>query len=319
MILERARRVLEIEAGAVAALIPRLDEHFIRAVEILYECQGRVVLIGMGKSGYIAKKIAGTLASTGTPALYLHPTEGIHGDLGMIVRGDVVVVISNSGSTAEIMEIVPALKRFGVKLIALVGNVQSALAKESDVALDVSVDEEACSLNLAPTASTTAALAMGDALAVTLLEKRGFKAEEFAGLHPGGRLGRRLVLRVRDLMHDGPEVPIVSEETLMRDVILEISTKRFGMTTVVDGEGRLAGIITDGDLRRGLEKHSNLLERQARECMTRYPKVIDGDELAARAVHVMEQYKITSLLIIDPAGRPAGVVHLHDILQAGVV
>ncbi len=319
MILERARRVLEIEARAVAALIPRLGEQFVRAVEILYECKGRVVLTGMGKSGFIAKKIAATLTSTGTPALYLHPAEGVHGDLGMIVRGDVVVAVSNSGNTAEIMEIVPALKRVGVKLIALVGNLHSALAKESDVALDVGVDEEACSLNLTPTASTTAALAMGDALAVALLEKRGFKEEDFAGLHPGGRLGRRLILRVRDLMHAGSEVPIVSEETLMRDAILEISTKRLGMTIVVDGEGRLAGIITDGDLRRGLEKHSNLLERQAKECMTRYPKVIDRDELAARAVQLMEQYNITSLLIIDPIGRPDGVIHLHGLLQAGVV
>lgn len=319
MILERARRVLKIEADAVAALIPRLGEEFVRAVEILYECQGRVVLTGMGKSGFIAKKIAATLTSTGTPAFYLHPAEGVHGDLGMIVRGDVVVAVSNSGSTAEIMEIVPFLKRFGVKVIALVGNVQSALAKESDVTLDVTVGEEACPLNLAPTASTTAALAMGDALAVALLEKRGFKTEDFASLHPGGRLGRRLILRVRDLMHFGSELPVVSGETLMRDAILEISTKRFGMTMVVDREGRLVGIITDGDLRRGLEKHSNLLERHAAECMTRSPKVIDRDELAARAVQVMEQYKITSLVILDPSGRPDGVIHLHDILQAGVV
>lgn len=319
MILERARRVLKVEADAVAALIPRLGEAFVRAVEILYECQGRVVLTGMGKSGFIAKKIAATLTSTGTPAFYLHPAEGVHGDLGMIVRGDVVVAISNSGSTAEIMEIVPFLKRFGVKVIALVGNVQSALAKESDVTLDVAVGEEACPLNLAPTASTTAALAMGDALAVALLEKRGFKTEDFASLHPGGRLGRRLILRVRDLMHVGSELPVVSGETLMRDAILEISTKRFGMTMVVDGKGRLVGIITDGDLRRGLEKHSNLLERHAEECMTRSPKVIDRDELAARAVQVMEQHKITSLVIIDPSGRPDGVIHLHDILQAGVV
>lgn len=319
MILERARRVLKVEAEAVAALIPRLGEEFVRAVEILYECQGRVVLTGMGKSGFIAKKIAATLTSTGTPAFYLHPAEGVHGDLGMIVRGDVVVAVSNSGSTAEIMEIVPFLKRFGVKVIALVGNVQSVLAKESDVTLDVTVGEEACPLNLAPTASTTAALAMGDALAVALLEKRGFKTEDFASLHPGGRLGRRLILRVRDLMHVGSELPVVSGETLMRDAILEISTKRFGMTMVVDGMGRLIGIITDGDLRRGLEKHSNLLERQAEECMTRSPKVIDRDELAARAVQVMEQYKITSLVIIDPSGRPDGVIHLHDILQAGVV
>lgn len=319
MILERARRVLEIEAHAVAALVPRLGEEFVRAVELLYECQGRVVLTGMGKSGFIAKKIAATLASTGTPALYLHPAEGVHGDLGMIVRGDVVVAVSNSGSTAEIMEILPALKRLGVNLISLVGNLQSGLAKESDVALDVSVDEEACSLNLTPTASTTAALAMGDALAVALLEKRGFKEEDFANIHPGGQLGRRLILRVRDLMHVDSEIPLVSEETLMRDAILEISSKRLGIAMVIDAEGRLTGIITDGDLRRGLGIHSNLLELRAKDCMTRSPKVIDRDELAARAVQIMEQHKITSLLIVDPAGRPDGVIHLHDILRAGVV
>ncbi len=319
MILERARRVLEVEAQAVAALIDRLDEQFVRAVEMLYECEGRVVLTGMGKSGFIAKKIAATLASTGTPALYLHPVEGVHGDLGMIVRGDVVVAVSNSGGTPEIVEILPALRRFGVRLIALVGNLSSALAKESDVALNVGVHEEACPLNFAPTASTTAALAMGDALAVALLEKRGFKTEDLAVLHPGGQLGRRLLLRVRDLMHVGPAMPIVSEKTQMRDAILEISTKRLGMTMVVDGSGRLTGVITDGDLRRGLEKYNNLLSRQAEECMTRYPKVIDRDELGARAVQLMEQYKITSLAIIDPGGRPEGVIHLHDLLQAGVV
>ena len=319
MILDMARRVLKIEADAVAALIPRLDERFIRAVELMVACRGRVVLTGMGKSGFIAKKIAATLTSTGTPALYLHPAEGLHGDLGMIVQGDVVVAVSNSGDTTEIIEILPALKRFGVTLISLVGNLQSPLAKESDVALDVGVDEEACPLNLAPTASTTAALAMGDALAVAVFEKRGFKAEDFAVLHPRGRLGRRLLLRVRDLMHVGPEMPVVSEETLMRDAILEISTKRLGMTTVVDTEGRLTGIVTDGDLRRGLEKHTDLLERPAKECMTRYPKIIERDELAARAVQEMEQHKITSLLIVDAHGRPDGVIHLHALLQVGVV
>jgi arabinose-5-phosphate isomerase len=315
MILERARRVLDIEAKAVAALIARLDEKFVRAVEILEQCRGRVVLTGMGKSGFIARKIASTLASTGTPALYLHPAEGVHGDLGMVVRGDVVIAVSNSGATPEMIEILPALKRFGVTLIALVGKPDSVLAKESDVALDVSVAEEACALNLAPTASTTAALAMGDALAVALFEKRGLHAEDFAVLHPGGRLGRR----VGDLMHTGVEMPIISEETLMRDAILEISMKRLGMTIVGDGEGRVVGIITDGDLRRGLEKHGDLLERPAKDCMTSYPKIIDRNELAARAVHIMEQHKITSLLIVDGVGRPEGVIHLHDILQAGVV
>ena len=319
MILERARRVLEIEAQAVTALIRRLDERFIRAIEILEECQGRVVLTGMGKSGFIAKKIAATLASTGTPALYLHPAEGVHGDLGMIVRGDVVIAVSNSGVTPELIEILPALKRLDVKVIALVGSLDSIVAKQSDVALDVSVEEEACPLDLTPTASTTAALAMGDALAVALFEKRGFRAEDFAVLHPGGRLGRRLLLRVRDLMHMGDEMPIVSEETPMRDAVLEISSKRLGMTAVIDGGGRVAGIITDGDLRRGLEKYRDLLERPAKACMTRYPKIIDRDELAARAVQVMEKHKITSLLIVDGAGRPDGVVHLHDILRAGIV
>jgi len=319
MILERARRVLEIEAQAVTALIRRLDERFIRAIEILEECQGRVVLTGMGKSGFIAKKIAATLASTGTPALYLHPAEGVHGDLGMIVRGDVVIAVSNSGVTPELIEILPALKRLDVKVIALVGSLDSIVAKQSDVALDVSVEEEACPLDLTPTASTTAALAMGDALAVALFEKRGFRAEDFAVLHPGGRLGRRLLLRVRDLMHMGDEMPIVSEETLMRDAVLEISSKRLGMTAVIDGGGRVAGIITDGDLRRGLEKYRDVLDRPAKACMTRYPKIIDREELAARAVQVMEQHKITSLLIVDGAGRPDGVVHLHDILRAGIV
>ena len=317
-ILERARRVLEIEAKAVAALIPRLNDDFVRAVEILYECQGRVVLTGMGKSGFIAKKIAATLTSTGTPALYLHPAEGVHGDLGIIVRGDVVVAVSNSGGTTEIVEILPALKRFGVKLIGLVGNSSSALAKECDVVIDVSVHEEACPLNFAPTASTTAALAMGDALALALLEKRGFQAEHLAAFHPGGQLGRRL-LRVGDLMHVGSEMPIVFEQTLMRDAILEISTKRLGMTTVVDAAGRLTGVVTDGDLRRGLEKYNDLLDRSAGECMTRHPKVIDRDELGARAVQVMEQYKITSLPIVDAGSRPEGVIHLHDLLEAGVV
>ncbi len=317
-IIERARRVLEIEAKAVAALISRVGDDFVRAVEILYECQGRVVLTGMGKSGLVAKKIAATLASTGTPALYLHPAEGGHGDLGVIVRGDVVVAVSNSGGTTEIVEILPALKRFGVKLIGLLGNLNSPLAKESDVVLDVSVDEEACPLNFAPTASTTAALAMGDALALALLEKRGFQAEHLAMFHPGGQLGRRL-LRVRDLMHVGLHMPIVFEETLMRDVILEISTKRLGMTMVVDAGGQLTGVVTDGDLRRGLEKYNNLLDRRAGECMTRHPKVIDRDELGARAVQVMEQYKITSLPIVDAGCRPEGVIHLHTLLEAGVI
>lgn len=318
--LEPARRVLKIEAEAILALIPRLGESFVEAVELLSSCRGRVVLTGMGKSGFIAKKIAATLASTGTPALFLHPAEGVHGDLGMVVRGDVVVAISNSGVTPELLELLPFLKRFGVKLISLVGDLNSTLARQSDIFLDVSVKEEACPMNLAPTASTTTALAMGDALAVALLEKRGFKREDFALLHPGGRLGRRLLLKVGDLMHVGDQIPQVPQDAFMKEVILEMTGKRLGMTAVVDQEGRLRGIITDGDLRRALQKVGDgLLSRRASEFMTRDPKLIEKEELAARAVQVMERYAITSLIVVDHEGRPAGVIHLHDLLKAGIV
>jgi len=319
MLLEHAKRVLRIESDAIAELIDRLDERFIQAVEILHGCRGRVVLTGMGKSGFIAQKIAATFASTGTPALYLHPAEGVHGDLGMVVRGDVVLAISNSGETYEVIELLPFFKRFGVKLISLVGNLNSTLAKQSDVCLDVSVKEEACPMGLAPTASTTAALAMGDALAIALLEKRGFEKDDFAVFHPGGVLGRRLLLSVGDLMHTGAEVPRIPQDALMKDAILEISGKRLGVTSVVDSEGRLSGIITDGDLRRALEKYEDLLNRRVHECMTKNPKIIDKDELAATAVQVMERYSITSLLIIDGERRPVGIIHLHDLLKAGVV
>ncbi|MBI5167019.1 MAG: KpsF/GutQ family sugar-phosphate isomerase [candidate division NC10 bacterium] len=319
MLLEHAKKVLRIESDAIAELIGRLDERFVQAVEILHGCRGRVVLTGMGKSGFIAQKIAATFASTGTPALYLHPAEGVHGDLGMVVRGDVVLAISNSGETDEIIELLPFFKRLGVKLISLVGNLNSTLAKQSDVCLDVSVKEEACPMGLAPTASTTAALAMGDALAIALLEKRGFEKDDFAIFHPGGVLGRRLLLSVGDLMHTGAEVPRIPQDALMKDAILEISGKRLGVTSVVDSEGRLSGIITDGDLRRALEKYEDLLNRRVHECMTKNPKIIDKDELAATAVQVMERYSITSLLIIDGERRPVGIIHLHDLLKAGVV
>jgi len=314
-----AARVLRIEGEAVAALADRLDGRFALAVELLHACRGRVVLTGMGKSGYIAQKIAATFSSTGTPALFLHPAEGVHGDLGMIVRGDVVVAISKSGETEELVSILPHIRRFGVPLVSLVGNPQSTLARESDVALDVSVKEEACPLNPAPTASTTAALAMGDALAVALLEHRGFREEDFALLHPGGSLGRRLLLRVRDLMHTGKALPLVREEATMREAILEISGRRLGMTAVVDAAGRLSGIVTDGDLRRALQKSPDLLTRRVGDCMTRNPKTIPRDELAARAVQVMEHYSITSLLVVGEDSRPEGVLHLHDLLKAGVV
>ena len=319
MIADRGRRVLRIEAEAILALIPRLDERFDRAVEILRDCRGRVALTGMGKSGSVAQKIASTLASTGTPAFFLHPAEGGHGDLGMLVRGDVVIAVSNSGETDELIELLPAIKRLGLKLIALVGDASSTLARQSDVAIDVSVPEEACPMGLAPTASTTAALAMGDALAVALLEERGFTEQDFALLHPAGSPGRRLLWRVLDLMHVGEQLPVVSQEALMRDAVAEISRKKLGMTAAVDGAGRLTGIITDGDLRRALQKGVDLLWRPVKECMTANPKTIDREALAAKALEIMERLSITSLLVVDPQGRPEGVIHLHDLLKAGVV
>ncbi|HYL80564.1 MAG TPA: KpsF/GutQ family sugar-phosphate isomerase [Candidatus Acidoferrum sp.] len=314
-----ARRVLEIEGEAIRALIPRLGDAFVRAVELLRDCRGRVVLSGMGKSGFIAKKIAATFASTGTPALFLHPAEGVHGDLGMVVRGDVVVAISNSGETEELLQLLPAFKRLDVRLIALAGNSESTLARRSDVVLDVGVAMEACPLNLAPTASTTAALAMGDALAVALLECRGIREEDFALIHPGGTLGRKLLLTVADLMHRGDELPLVNQGVLMREAIPIISGKRLGMAAVTDADGTLVGIITDGDLRRALLRWPDLLDRPVHGVMTCTPKRIAKGELAARAVQLMEQHAITSLLIVDGSGRPEGVLHLHDLLRAGVV
>jgi len=319
MSLESARRVLTIEAEAIRALGERLDQSFVRALDVLQACRGRVVLTGMGKSGFIARKIAATLASTGSPALFLHPAEGVHGDLGMVVRGDVVVAVSNSGETEELIQLLPAFKRLDVGLISLVGNPQSTLARESDVVLDVGVAEEACPMNLAPTASTTAALAMGDALAVALLERRGIRAEDFAVVHPGGTLGRKLLLKVENLMHRGDEVPRVSQDVAMREAIPVISGKRLGMAAVTDAEGRLTGIITDGDLRRALQRWPDLLERPVHAVMSRRPKCIGKSELAAKAVQVMEQHAITSLLIVDSADLVEGVIHLHDLLRAGVV
>ncbi len=316
--LKVARRVLEAEAEAVRELAERLDERFLRALDLLEACRGRVVVTGIGKSGLVGKKIAATLASTGTPALFLHPAEGVHGDLGMVVRGDVVLAVSNSGETDELLILVPALKRLGVPLIVLTGNPRSTLAQHGDVVVDVSVREEACPLNLTPTTSTTAALAMGDALAVALLDRRGIQPDDFALVHPGGSLGRRL-LRVEDLMHRGAEVPIVREETPMREVVLEMTAKRLGTTGVVDAEGRLQGIITDGDLRRALQRDPRLFERMAVEIMTRSPKTIGGGELAAKALEVMEQHAITQLLIVDASRRPEGIIHLHDILRAKIV
>ncbi|HET6364165.1 MAG: KpsF/GutQ family sugar-phosphate isomerase [Nitrospirota bacterium] len=320
---DQARRVLKIEADAVAALIDRIDERFEQAVEMILDCKGRVVVTGMGKSGLIGKKIAATLASTGTPALFLHPAEGIHGDLGMVTRGDTVIALSNSGETEEVARMLPALKRLGIKLIALTGNTDSTLAKNSDVVIDVGVKEEACPLGLAPTASTTATLAMGDALAVALLDKRGFREEDFACFHPGGTLGKRLLLRVQDLMHTGNAIPVVSEATLIKDAIYEISSKKMGVTSVLDGAGKLVGVISDGDLRRWMERTEktgeNLLAKEAKDIMTKNPKVIKSETLAAEAVAIMERNSITCLIVTDHDAKPEGVIHLHDLLKAGVV
>ncbi|MCL6640675.1 MAG: KpsF/GutQ family sugar-phosphate isomerase [Candidatus Rokubacteria bacterium] len=313
-----AERVLRLEAEAILGLISKLDERFDRAVELLHGCRGRVIVTGMGKSGLIGRKIAATLASTGTPAYFLHPAEGVHGDLGMVARGDVVLALSNSGQTDEVLAIVPALKRLGVPIVLMTGNPGSALARQCEVVLDVGVAEEACPMNLAPTCSTTAALAAGDALAMVLLELRGLRPEDFAALHPRGALGWRALVRVRDLMHTGDEVPVVGEGVLMKEVILEMTRKRLGMTTVVDAAGRLLGVITDGDLRRLHLRPEPIADLTAGVVATREPKLIDADELAAKALQVMETFAITSLVIVDADHRPAGVLHLHDILRAKV-
>jgi arabinose-5-phosphate isomerase len=308
--------VVRIEAEALRALADRLAgpmaEAFSRGVECLMSCGGRVVVTGMGKSGLVARKIAATLSSTGTPALFLHPAEAVHGDLGMIVRGDVVLALSQSGETEEIIELLATMKRLDVKLVAMTGELRSTLAQAADVALDCSVAKEACSLGLAPTASTTTMLALGDALAVTVAEKRGFKEEDFADLHPGGKLGKRLA-RVEKLMHAGDALPRVTPDTPMTEVIYEMSRKKLGMTTVVKGE-KLVGVLSDGDLRRLLEhKGKDALELRAGECMTRNPQTIAPDEFATAALNLMEQRKITSLAVVDGDGKLHGVIHLHDL------
>ena len=318
MSIQQGKRVLQVEARAIEALINRLDERFERAIDLLYSCKGKVVVSGMGKSGLIGQKIAATLASTGTPAFFVHPAEGLHGDLGMLARGDVVVGISNSGETEEILKLLPYLKRLNIPVITLCGRIHSTLAKHSDVVLDVSVGEEACPMGLTPTASTTATLAMGDALAVALLQKRGIKEEDFAQFHPGGTLGRQLLLRVRDLMHTGEAIPAVREDAMGRDAILEMTRKKLGMTTIVDSEQRLQGIITDGDLRRLFERGVDPTTCRAGDLASKNPKTIGPEELAARAVQIMEQYSITALVVCD-AHQVVGVIHLHDLLKSGIV
>ncbi len=313
MSLETAKRVLRIEAQAIEGLIARLDARFDKAVELLLACKGRVVVTGMGKSGLIGRKIAATFSSTGTPSLFLHPAEALHGDLGMLVREDVLLAISYGGETEEIVALLETIKRLNIPLVTLTGNPRSTLAAASEVVIDICVKEEACSLNLAPTASTAASLAMGDALAMALLERRGFGPGDFAALHPGGRLGKRF-LRVSNLMHSGEAIPRVDIAANMPEVIYEMSAKGLGMTTVVENGSRLAGIFTDGDLRRLMHKRKGAtLELTAGECMTRNPITIAPDELASLALNLMEQRKITSVVVVDAEKRVQGVVHLHDL------
>lgn len=320
-IVKEAKRVLNVEAQSILDLVERIDENFSRAVELLYECKGKVVLMGMGKSGLVGRKISSTFASTGTPSFFLHPAEGLNGDFGMLSKEDVIIAISNSGETRELLEVLPLIKRYGNRLITFTGNINSTLSKAGDVNLDIRVKEEACPLNLAPTASTTATLALGDALAIALMGKRDFKKEDFAILHPGGTLGKRLLLKVEDLMHVGKAFPMVSEKTLMKDAVFEITSKRLGVAGVCNADGHLVGVITDGDLRRALEKFSDLFNREASEVMTKNPKWIEKDALAAKAVQRMEEYSITSLFVFNKAGDkvPVGIIHLHDLLKAGVV
>lgn len=317
--LKEGRRVLTVEGRAVLALVDRLDERFVRAVDLLLACRHKVVVSGMGKSGHIGQKIAATLASTGTSAFYLHPAEGVHGDLGMLARGDVLIAISNSGETREILQLLPYVERMGISTVALTGKMDSSLGRHSDVVLDVSVTEEACPMGLAPTASTTATLAMGDALAVALLQRRGFRSEDFAQFHPGGTIGRRLLIRVRDLMHAGTHLPQVLSEASGAVAIAEITAKKLGMTAVIDRRGRLIGIITDGDLRRFIQKGGDFSKVNAGEIASRNPKTIALEDLAARAMERMERFSITTLVVVEKRDRPVGVIHLHDLLKNGIV
>ena len=318
--ISTAKRVLKTEADAILGLARRLDKNFSKAIDLILNSGGKVVITGMGKSGLICKKIAATFASTGTPAFFLHPAEGFHGDLGMLMKGDVVIAVSNSGETEEIIRILPLIKRMGVKLIAMTGDLKSNLAKAGDVVIDIAVKEEACPLGLAPTASTTAALAMGDALAVALLEKKGFKERDFALLHPAGSLGKRL-LKIDELMHTGKDIPLVNINASMKDAILEITAKRLGITAVLDKNNRLVGVITDGDLRRALGKGGDILNKEIKDVMTKNPKKIEKGAFTESALKVMEDYSITTLFIYEGRKQDevAGVIHLQDLLKAGVV
>lgn len=317
-LVEIGKKVIKIEGDAILELVPRVDEEFAKAVKLIYKSKGRVVFTGMGKSGLIARKIVATMNSTGTAAIYMHPTDATHGDLGMVRKDDIVILISKSGYTEELFNLVPLFKRIGVPLIMMTGNTNSKIAKECDIVLDCGVKEEACPYDLAPTASTTAALVMGDALAIVLLEMRGFTAEDFALLHPAGSLGKRLSLRISEIMYTGKDVPIVNEETPLKDTIIVITSKRLGTTAVVDNQNKLTGIITDGDLRRLLEKTSSIENLKAKDIMSKNPKTISAEYLASFALQQMEKFSITSLIVIDNDNYPIGIVHLHDLVKLGL-
>lgn len=322
VMLEQARQVLRMEAEAVLEQVERIDEHFKAAVEMIMACPGRTVITGMGKSGIIGRKMAATLASTGTPSFYLHPAEGIHGDLGMVTEGDVVIALSNSGETGEVLHILPSLRRIGAKLIAMVGKPNSTLAKNSDIVLNVGVTREACPLGLAPTSSTTAALAYGDALALALLSKRKFTASQFAVFHPGGSLGRKLLLTVEDIMHSGTENPLVKADISVQDALFVITDKGLGAVSVVDDDNKMLGVLTDGDIRRGLSKGVDFLKRPVTELMTASPKTITKEKLAAQALHIMESNcpkPITVLPVVDAENHVIGLLHMTDLVRQGVV
>jgi len=317
--LAMAREVLEIEAKAISDLIGRLDQRFVQAVDTILNCRGRVVVSGIGKSGHIARKIASTLASTGTPAFFVHPAEASHGDLGMVARDDVFIALSNTGESEELLAIIPLLKRQGAKLVAMTGNPQSTLAREADIHLYAGAEKEACPLNLAPTASTTAALALGDALAVALMQAKGFTRDEFAASHPGGTLGRKLLTHVRDVMRTDENAPRVTHTATAMDGMLEVSRGRMGMTTVVDEHGRVVGIFTDGDLRRSLQKGVDLRSAPIADIMTRGPRTIGPDKLAAEAVQIMERYKVNQLVVVDEDQKLLGALNMHDLFRAKVI
>ena len=319
MSVKRAKQVIDIEADAVRSLKNRIGKNFAKTVEIIYRSKGRVIVTGMGKPGFIAQKMSATLSSTGTPSLYLHPAEALHGDLGRVTKDDVIVALSNSGETEEIIKLLPIIKKIGARLISMVGRIDSTLAKNSDCALDTSVKKEACSLGLAPTASTTAMLAMGDALAIALLDRKGFKEKDFAMYHPGGILGKRLLLKVEDIMRKGTAHPIVKENLTVKEVLLKITKARAGSATVVNKKGRLSGIFTDGDLRRHIEKDKNILLKKVKDVMTKRPLTVKNHHLAAEAFQVLRSKRIDEVPVLDEKGRPVGLVDVQDILKAGIV